>query len=126
MSERIKCFFVEVDGAKGLWLDGETWRPFAELPVGGMYFADWYKRKGTDGHSLIVRTPGGDWLVDQRASNCSRPNDDVHRCWVRHGTPPNVTVDKNGNTCGCGCSIGFGPNFNRYHGFLRDGWLVPA
>jgi hypothetical protein len=41
-----------------------------------------------------------------------------HKCWVRHGEPPNHTVDKRGNTCGAGAgSILSGS----YHGFLRDG-----
>lgn len=123
MSADIKCFMVEADGRGGFVRDG---RPvtYSEIPAGAMWFADWYKApKGPDGHHLIVRTPGGDWHVDGRASNCTRPDDNEHRCWVRHGVPPNVTVDKNGNTCGCGCSIGQG---DRYHGFLRDGYLVPA
>lgn len=76
---------------------------------------------GPDGRSLHVRTPGGDWCIDSRASNCGLPEDNEHRCWVRHGEPPIVTVDKSGNTCNAGAgSIQCGS----YHGFLRDGWLV--
>lgn len=100
----------------------------AEMPVGAMWFAPWlcgansrYKEP-----PLIVKTPGGDWNIDSRASNCTKPEDNEHRCWCRHGEPPNVTVDKNGLTCGCGCSIGFGENWSRYHGFLRNGELTPA
>jgi hypothetical protein len=41
---------------------------------------------------------------------------------VRHGEAPNITVDKNGVTCGAGAgSIQCGS----YHGFLRNGELVP-
>jgi hypothetical protein len=95
---------------------------------GAMYFAPWLEEfagqwKGPDGHVLLVVTPGGDWCIDQRASNCTLPNDHEHRCWVRHGDPPNVTVDKNGKTCGAGAgSIQMG----NYHGFLRNGALVDA
>lgn len=82
--------------------------------------------KGSDGIALMVRCPGGhDWHVDSRASNCGRPDDDVHKCWLRHGDPRKcrVTVDKNGDTCSAGAgSIGT-PN---WHGFLRDGVLVVA
>lgn len=49
----------------------------------------------------------------------SRP----HKCWVRHGTPPNeiVHVDKNGVTCGAGAgSIAI----DGWHGFLHNGELV--
>ena len=122
----IRCFLVEVDGKGNFLRDMDGWTPLAELPVGGMYFADWYERKGPDGHHLIVKTPGGLWHVDGRASNCTRPEDDQHRCWVRHGAPPDVTVDKNGDTCGCGCSIGQGPGYRDFHGFLRSGILEPC
>lgn len=75
----------------------------------------------TDGPHLCVMTPGGRWNIDSRASNCGLPYDLEHRCWVRHGEPPNVTVDKNGLTCTAGGgSIQAGP----YHGFLRDGSLT--
>jgi hypothetical protein len=97
---------------------------------------------GPDGLSLWVKCPNGRlWGIDSRASNCdskcktcggpysahykgqdyhcktfveSRP----HKCWVRHGEPPMLTVDKNGLTCGAGAgSIQAGD----YHGFLRNG-----
>ncbi len=89
-------------------------------PVGAMWYADWYPFKGQDGHSLVVKTPGGEWCIDNRASNCSKPDDDTHRCWVRHGSPPNITVDKNGDSCAAGAgSIAQ----KDYHGFLRNGYL---
>ena len=74
-----------------------------------------------DGWHLVVITPGGKWVIDSRASNCGSPWDYEHRCWVRHGQPPNITVNKAGLTCQAGagsiqcCS---------YHGFLRDGELT--
>lgn len=114
--------------------------PLDELPVGAMWNAwwlnDWYA--GPDGLSLMVRTPGGDWLVDGEASNCTDPavkhpkteggktwHERTHRCWIRHGDPRTgqVHVDKNGPTCAAGAgSIAIGG----YHGFLHNGELTPA
>lgn len=74
-----------------------------------------------DGPALWVQTPGGAWCIDSRASNCTMPYDYNHRCWVRHGEPPLVTVDKNGPTCAAGAgSIAVGS----YHGFLQNGCLT--
>jgi hypothetical protein len=89
---------------------------------GMMWDAWWYSRKGPDGLSLVVICPGGsEWMIDSRASNCTMKDDEVHRCWVRHGTPPELTVDKNGNTCAAGAgSI----QTSNWHGFLRGGCLV--
>jgi hypothetical protein len=120
----IRCIFVEAVG-DGMFRHGDKVLTQGDLPVGAMWYADWYKRKGPDGHCLIVKTPGGIWSVDGRASNCTLPHDNEHCCWVRHGSPPNINVDKNGNTCGCGCSIGLGENWKDYHGFLRNGSLFP-
>jgi len=103
-------------------------------PVGAMWFCTWLKRE--DGRPwfnpqlgafpLCVETPGGQWIIDQRASNCTLPDDfnqDRHHCWIAHGVPPNVTVDKNGQTCAAGAgSI----QCDSYHGFLRDGYLTQA
>lgn len=90
-----------------------------------MYYAtaenQQYYRPGPDGRTLFVVTPGGVWNVDERASNCTLPNDNEHYCWVRHGIPPMVTVDKVGKTCAAGAgSIMMG----KYHGFLRNGKLT--
>jgi len=75
----------------------------------------------TDGPALWVQTPGGGWCIDSRASNCTMPYDYAHRCWVRHGEPPDITVDKNGVTCQAGAgSIQCGS----YHGFLQGGVLT--
>lgn len=110
-------------------------RPF--FPPGAMWYADWLEEgvplygeeptgrplhhwRGPDNRVLEVMTPGGEWIIDSRASNCTRPDDNTHRCWVREGTPPNVTAGKAGNTCQAGAgSILCGS----YHGFLRNGWL---
>jgi len=102
-----------------------------DAPPGAMWYADWMLsyslpdsnfNKGPDGHCLMVRCPDGhDWCVDGPASNCTMPDDTIHKCWVRHGTPPNITVDKNGNTCAAGAgSI----QTRSWHGFLRNGVLL--
>lgn len=115
---------------------GETKRRIADFGIGAMWFADWYPlakvapgevaRFGGDWDNqydppLHVSTPGGDWNIDSRASNCTLKNDRLHRCWIRHGAPPNITVDKAGRTCSAGAgSIQAGT----YHGFLRNGQLT--
>lgn len=71
---------------------------------------------------LCVRTPGGDWVIDSRCSNCTLPKDDTHKCWPRRGVAPAITVDKSfGNTCEAG---GGSIISGDYHGFLRDGYLI--
>lgn len=95
----------------------------SDAPVGAMWFAPWMSDvfKGPDGNALYVMTPGGEWLIDGRASNCTMPDDWTHRCWCRHGEAPNITVDKNGHTCAAGAgSIIAGS----YHGFLQNGYLT--
>jgi hypothetical protein len=98
-----------------------------DAPVGAMWDATWLHDSpqycGPDGRCLVVKTPGGEWMIDSRARNCTLPDDTSHKCWIRHGEPPDLTVDKNGKTCDAGAgSIQCGS----YHGFLRNGHLVPA
>lgn len=97
-----------------------------EAAPGAMWDAWWLPGpwwKGADGRSLMVKLPNGhEWCIDSRASNCTMPKDTEHKCWVRHGEPPNITVDKNGKTCAAGAgSIQSGD----YHGFLRGGVFQP-
>lgn len=104
--------------------DGRTMTLKVASP-GAMWNAWWMQhliKKSSDGLCPQVRCPGGgDWLIDSRASNCTMPGDDTHQCWVRHGAVPDLTVDKNGNTCAAGAgSIQTG----NWHGFLRGGFLV--
>jgi hypothetical protein len=93
-----------------------------QFGVGAMWRALWYPRNFTWSNEvephLIVATPGGSWDIDSRASNCTLPNDCSHRCWVRHGRPPIITVDKNGTTCAAG---GGSIVCGGYHGFLVGG-----
>ncbi len=96
-----------------------------EASAGAMWDAEWRLEKGPDGRSLMVRLPDGhDWCVDGRASNCTLPNDDEHRCWLRTGEPPRITVGKvapGQRSCSAGAGSIATPN---WHGFLRDGRLV--
>lgn len=90
-----------------------------EAPAGALWYADWMHRKGPDGHCLMAKVPGGgEWMIDGQASNCDKPNDKEHYCWVRHGEVPNITVDKRGNTCNAGAgSI----QTHNWHGHLVNG-----
>ena len=108
---------------------GETKKHNYEWGLGAMWFAVWQPPQWcwdneTEPH-LIVRCPDGangmhDWDIDSRASNCTLKNDRLHRCWVRHGTPPMIHVDKQGVTCQAGAgSIWSG----KWHGFLTNGVL---
>lgn len=146
---RIKCFFVEDTGKRDVWdalneageKIGENSRPIfrrtdtgeeiyhlSELPPGAMWFADWFENLWNPQlqYSLMVKTPGGDWHVDQQCSNCTMPSDRMqkeHHCWIIEGNLPDIesiSVTKNGKTCGAGAgSILIG----NYHGFLRNGYL---
>lgn len=97
-----------------------------DAPAGAMWYAWWHDHWCTPQgkHALVVKTPGGEWIVDSQASNCSMKEDfkqEKHHCWILHGEPPNVTADKQGGpTCAAGAgSIQCGS----YHGFLRSGFL---
>jgi len=118
------------------WSAGEraVWNtPSGKLEPGSMYLRPHYHDKdgvdtgcfywdNCDGQHLMVICPNGmPWDVDSRASNCGLPDDKVHRCWVREGVPPNVSVSKGGVTCAAGAgSIQCGD----YHGFLTAGGLT--
>jgi hypothetical protein len=101
-----------------------------EPEPGDLYWADWFgcdERGGRcvhgwsncDGvHLLAVLPSSALFDLDGRAANCNQPHDTIHRCWVRHGQPPDITVDKRGLTCGAGGGSIFAHDF---HGYLRDG-----
>lgn len=74
-----------------------------------------------DRHLMVVCPDGHCWDIDSRAKNCTMKDDKVHRCWVRHGEPPKITVDKKGLTCKAGAGSIQTPD---WHGFLRNGELV--
>lgn len=109
--------------------------PWGDMPTGALWAAhrlpgrgpNEYPRTGFDGLSVYCKhADGHPWGIEGRASNCTKPEDMTHRCWVRHGTVgEKVTVDKAGLTCAAGAGSFFmGPN-NEWHGFLRDGKLTP-
>lgn len=131
-------------GAK--FIDSDCWQIFQEriyrradtgeemttrdAGPGAMWNGWWYGKymQGDDGQSLIVKLPNGSlWMIDSRANNCTRTNDDqnLHRCWIRHGEAPLITVDKDTRggtfeTCAAGAgSIAAGG----WHGFLTNGVL---
>lgn len=90
--------------------------------AGGALRSRWWDNESDPRGHLMVKLPNGHvWDIDARASNCGREADRTHRCWIRHGEPPLITVDKNGDTCSAGAgSILAGD----YHGFLRNGELT--
>jgi len=139
----VRCFLIEpvFSGARFVGADpwddriikgwirkdtGEERRHNHEFGPGAMWYATWYRRNmewaNEQSPHLIVRCPTDhDWDIDSRASNCTLPEDRLHRCWVRHGEPPDITVDKQGLTCSAGAGSIALPN---WHGFLRNGELV--
>ncbi|MGH8260470.1 MAG: hypothetical protein ACREUG_12360, partial [Steroidobacteraceae bacterium] len=116
------------DFTRQIYIDRATGREYTldEHVPGMMWDASWMHEnwKGPDGRCLVVVRPNGrEWMIDSQASNCTMKQDvgpfaSTHRCWVRHGEPPNITVDKAGRTCAAGAgSIQAGD----YHGFLKAG-----
>ncbi len=79
--------------------------------------------QGFDGKSIVVICPNGsEWNIDGRANNCTKKEDNEHRCWCRHGTIPNITVDKIPEPGHSTCSAGGGSIIaGNYHGFLSNG-----
>lgn len=108
---------------------GEEKETVHQFGIGAMWQAIWYPKNmtwdnETDPH-LIVCCPNGDdgvrdWDIDSRAKNCGLPSERLHRCWVRHGVAPLLTVDKNGVTCDAGAGSIALP---KWHGFLTNGVL---
>ena len=95
-----------------------TWHGHTDVMTGEIT-KKCYWHDNCDGRHLSAVLPNGnEWDIDGRATNCTKPKDRTHRCWVRTGEPPNVTAGKKGDTCSAGAgSIGSG----NYHGFLRNG-----
>lgn len=108
----------------------------SELEPGDLYYANWYPCAeggpclygwtNCDGRHLVVILPTADrwaWDLSSRASNCTRKDDTLHRCWIWHGDPEQggVHVDKNGDTCEAGDGFILVPG---YHGTLSHGVLT--
>ena len=84
-------------------------------------YCPWDNCDDPRGHLIVILPNGREWDVDSRASNCTMKGDKLHRCWVKHGKPPDIHVDKAGHTCQAGAgSILAGD----YHGFLHNGELT--
>lgn len=95
-----------------------------DAPPGAMWNAWWLPDayQGFDGRALTVKCPDGhEWLIDGRASNCALPDDREHRCWLREGEPPKITVGKAGVGRTCGAGGGSIQTPGSYHGFLTNG-----
>jgi hypothetical protein len=99
----------------------------SELPPGATYLREEsFWERGPDGlHVVVVCPDGWHWSPDSRASNCTRKDDKVHRCWCRHGDPRKGTlhVDKVGNTCNAGAGSILTGRTPAWHGFLSHGIL---
>ncbi len=96
-----------------------------------MWNASWWLRStggglGPDGLTLVVKCPDWtDWMIDGPCNNCTMKEDynqEHHHCWVRTGTPPNITAGKEGGgpTCAAGAGSIQTPG---WHGFLTNGVL---
>jgi hypothetical protein len=101
--------------------------PSGKIEPGCLYWAEYFPEDmywdNMEGPHLLAMLPNGNlWDIDSRASNCTLPNDRLHRCWCRHGEPPNITVDKKGLTCKAGAGSILSGN---YHGFLIKGEFKP-
>lgn len=146
----VKCFFVEpVYGKPGslnsrpeylaknwdpedrevlMWINPATGekKPYPHaFGSGAMWFAqgqskNWCWDNETEPHLHIRLPDGAIWDIDSRCNNCTLPDDRTHRCWVRHGEVPNITVDKEGHTCKAGAGS---VQTNGYHGKLIGGIL---
>lgn len=112
---------------------GETHEHTHGFGAGAMWWATWYPKNftwenETEPH-LMVRCPNSatdptdcrDWDVDSQCANCTLPDDNTHRCWVRHGEVPNITVNKDGHSCAAGKGSILLPG---WHGMLTDGKLT--
>lgn len=144
MGKETKCFYLEKtdetvrhetkdeNGKVIGWGDEPLYRRtdtgekmlLRNAPAGAIYFADWYGdciRHQLEFPIIVVLPDGTRHMPDRRASNCTLPEDNEHFCWVIHGEPPMLTIDKAGRTCraGAGSLVGH----RGWHGFLENGIL---
>lgn len=130
LTDSVNDLFLSSDGATFYQENNpgyalEVWAQ-RDLPPGALWFTDWLPKNWewdnkTDDHLYCKLPDGTDWNIDGRANNCGMKEDRLHRCWVRHGEPPNIHVDKNGLTCNAGAGSIASPG---WHGFLHNGELV--
>lgn len=81
----------------------------SDAPPGAMWYADWYPWKGPDGHCLVVKTPGGEWLPDAPSWV---GEDQKGNPWTRTGAVPHITATPSIHILGA------------YHGWLTNGILT--
>lgn len=102
--------------------------PSGELEPGCLFWSNdipenyyWDNHKGA--HLCAILPNGHHWNIDSRASNCGKPKDRTHRCWVRVGEAPNVHIDKRGETCDAGAGSIWSNQGepDEWHGFLHHG-----
>lgn len=76
------------------------------LPPGAMYDSWWMSSKGPDGKCWTVILPdGNEWMIDGPSASGGH--------WTRSGTAPRLTANPSILT-------------PKYHGWLREGVLVPC
>ena len=93
-----------------------SFRPHEDRPCW-----DWDNCSGI--HWYVRLRNGDPWHASGRASNCTKPLDKTHRCWVLSNEGEKMHVSKDGNTCNAGAgSI----RSDDDHCFLRNGALVDA
>ena len=115
--------YVLPDGTPTKFSPGDAFIDKHEGPCSWTNCDGWHLHVGipVDGYTH-------DWDVDARASNCDLKSDMEHRCWVKHGSAREGTlnIDKAGRTCHAGAGsiqVAGDPGF---HGFVRKGKLVAA
>ena len=115
------CFAAEYERAE----TGER-KTLPEWPAGAMWWRGddgdpngYFERLASPKHQargggphLHVRTPGGDWNIDQKSSNGDG--------WDRTGEPPHVTARPSIRI------YGKKGEPDRYHGWLTNGELIPC
>ena len=134
MSQRVECYAVDVktedEGSIFVRLSDGARFTRSTLPPGAMWEADWigddYRVNGSGPVIVVVLPNGHEWMPGSRSSNCSRRGQD-HGCWCVHGEIPLLTVDKNPEPGRSTCVAGAGSiQSGDWHGFLRNGVLVPV
>ena len=134
--ERCKCGYhfkiadKSSSGMRGWSYVGDNKIHYTKLEPGAMFIdksgcmTEGRECVGYDGLTIVVVLPDGTYFyTDARSSNCTRIDDNEHRCWVRNFTlsDDNPSLTKDGNTC----SAGSGSIVtDKWHGLLRDGYLI--
>jgi hypothetical protein len=90
-----------------------------------LYWSPWISQRDPDGrpHLVGICPDGAVWDIDGFSSDCPITGDVSHRCWIRHGHAPLITVNKTGAYT---CSHGDGSvDTGEWHGKLIDGVWTP-